>query len=548
MIPAFFSNAVITFHSRYIEVYAKMTINIQSRSRLFPSLHHQIDQETIKPLSILDATVLDFSTSGCVLFYAQPLNLDLLKRSLEKTLDAYPQWAGQIRFSQYKPDAGHHHRQGRLELAYGTSADPGIEYIVARADYPMSAMIPSPEATKIWDATQVDYQALLNMDTPFGLNKVDDPKGVPSMKVQFTTFTSPGVAVAIGLLHPLADAQTLLHFTHDWAAVNRALFSSLPVPAPTPVFKSSLLDNAAAGDINASTPDPAVLEKASKLPLHRYDFWASADDAACPDWARDTCQIPAELDMKEDELVKGPQVPWGSWDRAAPVSHVNFFFTHAEVHAMYLQAAAHSPMRLSHQDALLAHLWSALVRARRLEEGSTHYLDITLDVRRRLKPALPSSFIGSPIFNAACATIASNTMLPDDLAKKVGERAASTRKTIQEFDADSMAALLHEMAFEPGAQRRRNGFLGDNHVIVTSWLGIGLGDVVFEPDVRSVWAEALMPSCDGVLQVMEGSGGMEQKTEKTDLWWTNGITASVWLKTDVMERLIVDENLRTFAR
>lgn len=521
-----------------------MTVTIKSRSRLFPSSHHQKDREIVEPLSILDATVLDFSTSGCVLFYAQSLDLDLLKRSLEKTLDAYPQWAGQTRFTQFKPDAGHHHRQGRLELSYGTRADPGIECVVAKADHPMAAMIPPVEATRTWDATNVDYQALLNMDTPFGLSNARDPEGIPSMKVQFTTFTSPAIAVAIGLLHPLADAQTLLRFTHDWAAINRALSGSSPAPTPTPVFKPSLLDNAAAGDIDASSPDYTILEKASKLPLHRYDFWASAP-SACPDWALATCQTPAELDITEE--VKGPPVPWETWDCAAPVSHVNYFFTPAEIHAMYLEAVAHSATRLSHQDALLGHLWGALIRARRLEEGSIHHMDITLDVRRRLKLALPESFIGSPIFNAACTTTTSSPIVPNDLAKEVGERAASIRETIQDFDVDSMAALLHEMAFELGAQRRRNGFLGNNHVIVTSWLGIGLGNVIFEPGVWSVWEEALMPSCDGVLQIMAG-GARTERTEEADHWWTKGLTTSVWLRTDVMERLIKDERLRSFAR
>jgi len=35
--------------------------------------------------------------------------------------------------------------------------------------------------------------------------------------------------------------------------------------------------------------------------------------------------------------------------------------------------------------------------------------------------------------------------------------------------------------------------LADYHVIATSWIGIGLGDVVFEEGVRSLWVEALLP-------------------------------------------------------
>ena len=362
---------------------------------------------------------------------------------------------------------------------------------MAGSDRPMSSMIPPSDARGLWDATEVDYQAFLDMETPFGLNKANDPAGVPSMKVQFTSFATPGLAIAIGLLHPLADAQSLLHFAHSWAATNRALSTSCPLPMLDPFFNPSALDIRAAEDIDAPNFDPSTIEKARKLPLHRYDYWASA--ASAPQWALSSCKIPVELNIAESSLKKGFQVPWETWKEEAPVSHTNFFFSAAETHAIYLYAAAYNATRISHQDALLAHVWAALIRARGLEEGEEHFLDISVDVRRRVSPPLPSCFIGSPIVNAACPTTASSN--PSDIAKDVGQKAASIRNTIMKFDADNTASLLHEMAFELGAQRRWNCFLGDYHVIATSWIGIGIGDVVFEEGVRSLWVEALLPPC-----------------------------------------------------
>jgi len=468
-----------------------MAISIQSRTRVFPESYGQSIHAKTEPLSILDATVLNFATSGCVLFYAYILDEDRLLTSLRKTLDAYPQWAGQLKFSKYSPEAGHGQRQGRLELSYNSAADPGIECIMASCDSPLSSIIPPTDAKGTWDATNIDYQAFLNMETPFGLNETTHLAGVPAMKVQFTSFNTPGFAIAIGLLHPLADAQTLLHFAHSWAATNRALSKSSPIPMLHPMFSPSALDARAAGNIDGPNADPSTFKKARELPLHRYDYWASAPTA--PKWALPKCKIPPELNIAETSLEMGPQIPWNTWKMEAPVSHTNFFYSAAETHAIYLHASANTTVRISHQDAVLAYVWAALTRARGLEEGEEHFLDVSVDVRRRLNPPLPPSFIGSPIINAACPSTAFVSTKLSDIAQDVGRKAASIRNTIMKFDADSTACLLHELAFELGAQRRWNCFLADYHVIATSWIGIGLGDVVFEEGVRSLWVEALLP-------------------------------------------------------
>ena len=525
-----------------------MKVTIQSRSRIFPEVRSGDVSERVESLSILDAAALNFSISGCVFFYDQCLNANQLLSSLSKTLNAYPQWAGQLRYSKYSPKTDHKYRQGRLELAYGSITDPGVECTMARADCPLSTLIPPLNSTKMWDATAIDYQQFLDMETPFGLNVKNAPDGVPSMKVQFTTFASQGLAVAIGLLHPLADAQTLLRFTHDWAATNRAAASPSLPPALAPLFKPSLLDAAAAGNIDASIPESSIFAKASKLPLHRFDYWASSTPA-CPEWALSACEIPLQLKFKKDELVMGPPIPWETWDMAAPVSHIKVFFTAAETHAIYRRAAAHTESRISHQDALLAEIWAAIIRARDLGDGKTHYMDVSIDVRRRLQPQLPTTFLGSPIINAACATSATCSTVSEHRAVDVSGKAACIRKTIQKFDAENMAALLHEMAFELGAQRRWNCFLGDEHIVTTSWIGIGLKDIVFEADVRTVWVEALLPSCEAMLQIAEGIGGFLPRRKLSIIecdgeskWWVDGVTVSVWLKRDVMARLIADEN------
>ena len=118
------------------------------------------------------------------------------------------------------------------------------------------------------------------------------------------------------------------------------------------------------------------------------------------------------------------------------------------------------------------------------------------------------------------------------------------------FDGEGVAALLHEMCFELGGQRRWNCFLGDHHAIVTSWVGVGVGEVVFEQGNRVRWAEALIPPCDGVVIVGEGGVGRVDVKERCDMkkeWWSEGVNLNVYLRSDVMKRLMEDEGLRVFA-
>lgn len=121
---------------------------------------------------------------------------------------------------------------------------------------------------------------------------------------------------------------------------------------------------------------------------------------------------------------------------------------------------------------MLAHLWAALIRARGLKAGEEHFLDVSIDGRRRLQNPLPPSFIGSPILNVGIPTKVAGTTIPASGAKDIADKAAAIRNNVAMFDGEAVAALLHEMCFELSGVcdlfSRRNLFPGSEVTAVLS--------------------------------------------------------------------------------
>jgi hypothetical protein len=75
-------------------------------------------------------------------------------------------------------------------------------------------------------------------------------------------------------------------------------------------FQSSLIDAAAAGDIDAATPSPDLLWTALSLPSHRYDWWVSASN--CP-WPSVTTAVPAAIanhPAAKEKVASSTPIPW----------------------------------------------------------------------------------------------------------------------------------------------------------------------------------------------------------------------------------------------
>ncbi|GLB41750.1 putative transferase family protein [Lyophyllum shimeji] len=501
---------------------------ILSRARLFPNVAPEFTQT---PLSILDAAVVRFAPTAGVWLYAAALPTDQLTRSLKATMNSYPQWSGQLQWTACNSGGGHTQRYRRLMVVYGAPTDPGIDFIIASSSLELSSLVSAP-VDGCLDVTDFPSAEFLDKTAVLAMHDAEEYAGLPCMIVQITTLTCGGIAIAIKLAHPLADAQSLLQFAHDWATVTRAMSTGGPIPALSPVFDPSLLDNAAAGDIDALHPNLHLVEVARALPMHHYDLWAST--SGCPPFLAPATVVPHELGP-DDVGPLGSPVPWENWDFSAPVSHYLVDFTAEEVHAMWEEA---NDPGISHLDALSAHIWSLIVRARGLE--GEHHLDVTFGVRSRLQPPLPPSLLGSPL------TLTSVTTTGNTSDHSLGDLAKSIRSSLKAFDPHALSALLHAMAFEASPQRHWVAFFGSRNTIVTSWLQLGVRDVDFGVGIPA-YVEAVMPSVDGCVQVMEG-GGRGSECRGSGRWYHGTVTVSLHLQTDVMQKVLEDPALRMYRK
>ncbi|KAJ6460769.1 transferase family-domain-containing protein [Mycena vitilis] len=508
-----------------------------SSSRVFPE---DRSPNRTADLSILDASVGNFGAAAAAWVYDAPedhgktaLTPAHLKRSLAKTLNAYPQWAGQLQNTPYIPGRNHNSRSRRLQVTYGAPTDPGVEFVEASSDGDVATLFPSVgERTSglgAFDITSIGALNLLPSSPALASHSGANFTGLPGLIVQVTTFKCGGVVVALKSSHPLADAQTLTTFVNDWAAVNRAMVQNLPPPVLTPSFAPAAVDHAAAGNIDAASPDPEILKLAHELPIHRYDWWASAD--GCPAGALEATKIPPHLASFTD-FKFGPPIPWHEWDLQAPVANFLLYFSADELTRIWTEAA--SPGKpISRFDALQAHLWSVLIRAHAPESAEEQFhFNVTLGVRDRVVPPLGARALGSPIVLARASGTAESTL---------AQLARTIRETVGQFTPARVAALLHEMAFDVDSRRMWAGFIGRRNTIVTSWLRLGLYEVDFGGG-RPRFVHGVMPAMEGVVQVMEA---MPQSSAGGP-WYRDGASVSLMLQREVIQKMLKDPLLRKY--
>ncbi|KAI4264542.1 MAG: hypothetical protein L6R42_000345 [Xanthoria sp. 1 TBL-2021] len=518
-------------------------------------------------LGIPDNATAGYSPPQAIWFYDTPKDQDIfstkaLTKSLQRVLSSYPAYAGRLEHIPYRPDGDWSERFGRLRVNYGTDSDPGVETVIAHCEAPLASLIPNAEQRgRVWNASDVPFELFSGQDIKIALHDGLEMGGLPAAIVKMTTFACGGIAIAARLQHVLGDAQAFLQFVRDWAATHRAMARGLPLPVLTPIFNPRILDERGAGDINGAKPEKGIIDAAQKLPVHRYDWWASGPD--CPEpFQHRTKPSPELQDTGSSPL--GLPLPWKDWDTTQPTPHYVLHYTAEDISKMYHSLApTDTEYSFSRLDALLAHLWASIVRSRNIPPSDPIFLNFAFNFRTRMTPPLPSSLLGVPacmIHATSSASSAHN--------HETRSLAIAIRKAIKSMNGETIPLFLHEVAHQVDTQRYWQLFGGRHHVMVTSWLQHGMCEVDFGAGMRPRFVEALMPGW--IMQLMEsrygdyidedgelvvddacskmvngnGHGGdlgtkaASTSGKKERPWYSSGVDISFNLEADVLEKLL----------
>lgn len=541
---------------------APLTSRVFASRRVFPASPSP-DGLTTTTLSIVDATVARFAVSAAVWLYdADDFSPDTnvfferLEASLKHTLDDYRHFAGQLRWVSSQKSVGDTPaplRLGRPEVVYGAATDPGVELVLAHYDRALSDVVPSDEdrrgARRVWVATDFPQDEFLpSCDLAF-VPQLGRFEGLPGVSVQLTAFSCGGFAVGVRMTHCLADALCLVGFVRAWAERTQRMSMrglgggggwALEEGVTTrPVFDPGLLDRHA-GDVSLSKPDSEKVALARSLPMHRYDWW-DTDAPGYPSWATANSEAtkPSVEALREMTLTPSTPPPWHTWDTAARAEVVQIRFGGDEVRRMKeaaqtslgaAAAGADQPgVAISRLDALLAHVWLLVNRARQpalADAGPDEhvYLDVTLGLRGRVAPPLPDGFVGTPILIAHASLPAA-----DDVG--LGAAAAAIRAAVARFTPRAVGAYLHDAAREVSPQRLWQGFGGSRHLLCTSWMRTGAYAVDFGTRRGGPrYVQGRMPRMDGLLQVVDVDGVAG-----------GDLDVSLSLEAGAMGRLLADE-------
>lgn len=529
----------------------RMEIVPESTRRVQPRL--RAATPTTVPLSILDATCAEIATCGAVWYLDASTQPQALRPrdfavSLSETLNNFPQWCGKVEFVKYEhPTADHTKRHGRVTVTYGTATDPGVEFTTARCTKSISEVVADAEDRRVSKQWSVSHLNAFDFIPKTRLAPRSAKDDAPCITCQVTTFSCGGIAIAVGLTHSLSDAQGLATFMRCWSSIHKS--GGEMALNLQPLFAPHLLDVSVPG-IDNLNPDPDLLRLARSLPCNRYDTHL---ESGGPSWSLHP--TPDEIDSQQ--LSPGDPQPFEDWDLCLPVSSYILHFSCEEIEAIWQAACINRPV--SRHDAILAHVWILINRARFPYSSSSNvsdqrvHLDVSFGVRKRLAPPLPSEFLGSPIM-VANVELPISMLIAQDMSSSSILLATTANKihdTLAQFTTEAVTALLHDAAHEPCAQRLWQSFLGRKHTILTSWVhldlyksidfGFGSGAVRF--------VQPMILPFDGIVEIMEARPGLGEERHETRRHWTeDGVDVYIFLESAAAARLLEDSLLRAYDK
>ncbi|RYC93693.1 hypothetical protein BFJ63_vAg3672 [Fusarium oxysporum f. sp. narcissi] len=314
-------------------------------------------------------------------------------------------------------------------------------------------------------------------------------------------FVKGGLLLTVGVHHSACDASALDAILSTWSH-NTAV--------------------ASCGSGSFSTLDGPSNDRS---PLMEGDL-GNADVAAFPEYVLMPTPHSTEGDLSS---MSGFQMP--------PLASHLFHFSPKSLTKLKAEAGAFS----SH-DALCAFIWQRMTLAR-MHSGvfndppgdSTSRFCFAVNIRNRMSPPLPPSYMGNASMGCVTEKISVASMISNNGLKQAS---ATIRRSLNDFNsprrATSTIGLLKSRPDPTDFKLSFNGFLGPD-VVESSWADLGV--------YGHQWGDAI-GTLDAVRIPGEGSDGTMMILPRLK---DGGLDVVVGLSTAAMEKLLEDEKFVSVA-
>ncbi|KAL3466187.1 hypothetical protein BJX64DRAFT_284763 [Aspergillus heterothallicus] len=236
-------------------------------------------------------------------------------------------------------------------------------------------------------------------------------------------------------------------------------------------------------------------------------------------------------------MIKSPGDPMlkADWDHSVPKAHAKLYLSAKRIQRIWEASRS----GVSRHDAILAHVWSAINRARGWSFDEREVaLHVIFGLRRQL--GLSETFLGSPILSASVrmsGSDASGRVGSKSGTPETGPVAAKIHSALALYDTDGVEARLHDPCFECARQRFWEGYLGARPVIFSSWAHLGMYGVNFGSEERARHIEVCMPEQNGMVSLIKGRPERNSSEGQKRHWCDDGVVVGVSLAADALERL-----------
>eukprot|EP00850_Spirogloea_muscicola_P012001 SM000076S21822 [mRNA] locus=s76:447729:450536:+ [translate_table: standard] len=347
----------------------------------------------------------------------------------------------------------------------------------------------------------------------------------PLLSVQCTSFECGGVVVALAWDHRVCDAASIARFTTAWGALAR---SEVVAPADQPVHDRALFEIAMAGGQReaegaqgrgkssrgrtSSLAGSLVAWAKSMWPVAQLVLQLAASLAQPKVLAVQLTFTEEKLKRLKSEAMCSSEDGSVSSSQAKKVSGENVAADHSH-HSSELESLCDEAAMVdwvSTDDALSAHLWLAVERARaappsNLQTTRRLLCKRAVDLRPRLLPPLPATYFGNAVLGGPDILLTSMTLLrlsAGQVARSMRSRVAAVDaayvKAQHTFDPNALPPPIMETAGPPG-----------HALILSSWARFDMHSLDFgngRPALVSPLYGWIPSFLDGTMIIMRSSG------------------------------------------